>query len=74
MPSHLSSDGEDGVAPATVRPAELWVTKYAPQSEAELVLHKKKVQEVQQWLEWQRRSLGQPGVSRVAVITGKGRL
>lgn len=51
--------------------AELWVGVHAPTSEADLVVHKKKVQEVQQWLEWQRSSLGRPGVRRVAVVTGE---
>ena len=49
---------------------ELWVEKYAPSCEAELVVHKKKVQEVREWLEGQRASLGQPGVSRLLVVTG----
>jgi hypothetical protein len=47
------------------------VGKHAPRSEGDLVVHKKKVQELRQWLEWQRDSLGRPGVSRIAVVTGK---
>ncbi|KAL4422561.1 hypothetical protein ABPG75_008758 [Micractinium tetrahymenae] len=49
---------------------ELWVEQHAPASEAELVVHKKKVAEVRQWLEEQRASLGRPGVPRLLVVTG----
>lgn len=57
-------------APPTTT-AELWVSKHAPRTESDLVVHKKKVQEVQQWLEWQRGSLGRAGISRVAMVTGE---
>jgi hypothetical protein len=40
-------------------------------SEAELVVHKKKVEEVREWLEAQRASLGQPGVPRLLVVSGE---
>ncbi|KAL4424733.1 hypothetical protein ABPG77_000076 [Micractinium sp. CCAP 211/92] len=49
---------------------KLWVELYAPASEAELVVHKKKVAEVREWLEEQRSSLGRPGVPRLLVVTG----
>lgn len=48
----------------------LWVQKHAPASEAELVVHKKKVQEVREWLEEQRRTLGTLGVPRLLVVSG----
>ena len=59
-----------GPPAATITSGELWTTKHAPQSEVELVVHKKKVQELRAWLEWQQESLGRPGVSRVAVVSG----
>ena len=52
-------------------PDELWVTKHAPSSEAELVVQKKKVQEVAAWLERQREALGQRYASRLLVLTGE---
>lgn len=49
---------------------ELWVERHAPASEEGLVVHKKKVAEVREWLEEQRGSLGRPGVPRLLVVTG----
>lgn len=57
-------------APSAPEPRALWVNLHAPASEAELVVHKKKVQEIRVWMEWQLESLGHKGVSRVAVVSG----
>eukprot|EP00887_Chlorella_sp_A99_P000359 scaffold13.g359.t1 len=56
-------------SPAAV-PGALWADKHAPRSEGDLVVHKKKVEEVRQWLEGQRATLGQPGVPRALVMSG----
>ena len=64
-----SQQGAAGPAPA----GQLWVEEHAPSSEAELTVHKKKVQEVREWLEEQRRTLGQPGVPRLLVVSGAWR-
>lgn len=63
---------QQGAAPSAppAAPGDLWVEKHAPSCEAELVVHKKKVQEVREWLEQQRASLGQRGVSRLLVVSG----
>lgn len=45
--------------------------RHAPSSETQLVVHRKKVAEVREWLEGQRASLGQPGVPRLLVVTGE---
>ena len=50
--------------------SQLWVDKHAPQGEGGQVVHKRKVQEVRQWLENQLATLGRPGVPRVLVVSG----
>jgi hypothetical protein len=63
-------------APASrsAAPAEdaLWVDKFAPRSAADLAVHKKKVEEVQQWLQQANVSLelGLPPASRLLVLSG----
>lgn len=59
-------------AAAAGQAGELWTDKHAPASEADLVVHKKKVQEVREWLEEQRATLGRPSASRLLVVTGAG--
>lgn len=62
--SMLSHQGWD------VSESELWVQKHAPTLESELVVHKKKTQDIRQWLEHQKASLLMRDICRVAVITG----
>lgn len=62
--------GGQGEAAAVAGKGELWVERHAPASEEGLVVHKKKVAEVREWLEEQRGSLGRPGVPRLLVVTG----
>ena len=64
------AQGAAAAAAAAGHAGALWTDKHAPASEADLVVHKKKVQEVRDWLEEQRRSLGRPGVPRLLVVTG----
>lgn len=59
-----------GVVPRRTE-SMLWVDKYAPTSEAELGLHKKKVQEVKSWFEQQvQHGLGVHVGNRVLLLTG----
>jgi hypothetical protein len=46
------------------------VEQYAPRAEEELVVHKKKVQEVRAWLQEQKDTLGCPGKRRLLVLSG----
>jgi cell cycle checkpoint protein len=61
-------------APAAAPSGELWVDKHAPRVEADLVVHKKKADEVRAWLAHQRsvagRAASAAGVSRVLLVTG----
>lgn len=60
-------------APAAApRSAELWVDKYAPRSSKELAMHKKKVDEVSEWLRLADASLqlGLPPTPRLLVLSG----
>lgn len=48
----------------------LWSEVHAPRCEEDLVVHKKKVQEVRSWLEAQAAAVGEAAHSRVLVVTG----
>ncbi len=49
----------------------LWVDLHAPHGEGDLIVHVKKVQEVRQWLEGQRATLGMLGGNRLLFVTGE---
>ncbi|XP_014261750.1 cell cycle checkpoint protein RAD17 [Cimex lectularius] len=46
--------------------AEVWVNTWKPKKKEDLVVHKKKVEEVQSWLEWTKRGFG----SSALLLTG----
>ena len=62
-------------APAAATAADLWVEKHAPRSSADLAMHKKKVEELRQWLATADASLqlGLPPSPRMLVLTERSR-
>lgn len=49
---------------------EMWTTVHEPQHPEDLIIHKKKVDEVRVWLELQLTTVGQPGVGKLLMVTG----
>lgn len=64
--------GKPAAPAAAEAEGELWVDKHAPHSSAELAMHKKKVEEIRQWLEQADASLqlGLPPSPRMLVLSG----
>ena len=62
----------DTSAKVDAKPTSQWIDKYAPRSGGELAMHKKKVDEVRQWLKKADTSLqlGLPPVPRLLVLSG----
>eukprot|EP00898_Chlorokybus_atmophyticus_P000377 jgi/Chlat1/133/Chrsp1S03222 len=60
-------------SPSGARPAEAWTGIFAPKSENELAVQKKKVQEVRDWLETQHSSRRQGGVLLLSGPVGAGK-
>lgn len=58
--------------PSAAVPAAMWIDKYAPQSSKDLAMHKKKVDEVRDWLKKADVSLqlGLPPSPRLLVLSG----
>ena len=72
-PAAAPSAAPAAAAPAAPPPAsELWVDKYAPRASGDLVVHKKKVDEVRRWLTQADAllQLGLPPSPRLLVLSG----
>jgi hypothetical protein len=65
-----AAGGDDTAAAAAEGPAELWMDKYSPRSISELVVHKKKVQEVQDWLTFYQEHKSRHH-TRAVMVTGR---
>ena len=70
--SSLASAAGQSLAPSTPAPPALWVDKHAPRSSGDLAVHKKKVEEVRDWLKRADASLqlGLPPTPRMLVLSG----
>ncbi|KAK3147848.1 hypothetical protein QOZ80_3BG0287500 [Eleusine coracana subsp. coracana] len=60
-----------GMSGSLQKTQELWVDKYKPHSSAELAVHKKKVEDVKQWLETKLKAPEQTVGGWTLVLTGQ---
>jgi D-alanyl-D-alanine dipeptidase len=69
-PSTAAAAAGADTAAAAEGPAELWVDLYTPHSISDLVVHKKKVQEVQDWLTFYQEHKSRHH-TRAVLVTGR---